>query len=253
MQASNWLPGHRHCSANARCSSTSVKDKPTVMTRLVHLCFVAYVLLGSASCKGQTNSPTASKKSSERNKIIGGGCDGCEIMYVGMPAIIPSTDTSAGWNEKGERLLVAGTVYKLDGKTPAADVVIYYWQTDNNGYYTPGDGMDEKAKRHGHIRGWVKTGKEGKYAIYSIRPAPYPSGSIPAHIHLAVKEPGINNEYYIEDFLFDDDKLLVESQRKALDNRGGSGILSVQKKDSIQIAERNIFLGLNIPGYPAAR
>ena len=167
-----------------------------------------------------------------------------------MPTTIKSVDTSSGWIEQGQKFLVTGTVFKLDGKTPATSVVIYYWQTDNNGYYSPKNGMDEKAKRHGHIRGWVKTDDHGKYSIYTIRPAPYPNDNLPAHIHTSIKEPDITNEYYIDEFVFDEDKLLTDAKRSALENRGGSGILRVFISGDLQIAEHNIILGLNIPNYP---
>ena len=185
------------------------------------------------------------------NKIVGGGCDGCELMYVDMPAIIHSLDTSPGWNEKGQKLILTGTVFQIDGKTPAPDVIIYYWQTDNNGYYTPMPGMNEKAKKHGHIRGWVKTGANGQYTIKTIRPAPYPNEQMAAHIHLSIKEPDLKNEYYTDEINFDDDKLLIPQFKKyPQQNRGGSGIVRVLIKDSLQIAEHNIILGLNIPNYP---
>jgi protocatechuate 3,4-dioxygenase beta subunit len=171
-------------------------------------------------------------------------------MFVGMPKNIKPADTSVGWREKGQKLLVTGTVFKPGGKTPAPNIVIYYWHTDNNGFYSPKTGMDEKAKRHGHIRGWVKTDENGKYSIYTIRPAPYPNRDIPAHIHTSIKEPIIDNEYYIDEFVFDDDKLLTGAKRKALENRGGSGILRILISNDLQIAEHNIILGLNIPNYP---
>ncbi len=184
-------------------------------------------------------------------KLIGGGCDGCELMYEGMPDRLLSTDTSAGWHEAGQRLLVTGTVFKRDGQTPAPGVILYYWQTDNNGYYSPKPGMNEKAKRHGHIRGWVRTDDNGRYTICTIRPAPYPNDVMPAHIHVSVKEPGIANEYYIDEIVFDDDILLIPAiKRNPPENRGGSGIVRVLLKDDLQIAEHDIVLGLNIPDYP---
>lgn len=199
------------------------------------------------SCTGQ-NSKSGSIAKKE---IVGGGCDGCELMYIGMPEQISSVDTSAGWFEKGQKLVVTGTVFQLDGKTPAPNIIIYYWQTDSNGYYSPKSGMSEQAKRHGHIRGWVKTDINGKYTIKTIRPAPYPNNIIPAHIHLSIKEPGIANEYYPDDINFDDDKFLIPYFRKyPQENRCGSGIVRVLLKDSLQIAEHNIILGLNIPNYP---
>lgn len=206
-----------------------------------------FVCMAFVACKGQTSE----KVQTNGNGIVGGGCDGCELMYVGMPEEIAPADTSPGWNEKGQKLIVTGTVFQLDGKTPAKDVVIYYWQTDSEGYYSPKPGMDERAKRHGHIRGWVKTGEDGKYTINTIRPAPYPNDVLPAHIHLAIKEPDVENEYYTDDINFDDDKLLIPHFKKyPKENRGGSGVVRVLLKDNLQIAEHDIILGLNIPNYP---
>jgi protocatechuate 3,4-dioxygenase, beta subunit len=222
------------------------------MKKLFHITTFVMLVTFLKSCQGQTKSNLPIHKNTDIQKLVGGGCDGCELMYVGMPTNINATDTSAGWTEKGQKLLVTGKVYKIDGKTPAPNVVIYYWQTDNNGYYSPRNGMNENAKRHGHIRGWVKSDKDGNYAICTIKPAPYPNDNIPAHIHTSIKEPNIENEYYIDEFIFDDDKLLTSEKRKALENRGGSGILRVLLKDNLQIAEHNIILGLNIPNYPVS-
>ncbi|MCY7293371.1 MAG: hypothetical protein LH615_14425 [Ferruginibacter sp.] len=213
-----------------------------------------FVILFSflTSCNGQTkNSSHTPQTTTNKSKLVGGGCDGCELMFVGIPENIQSVDTSAGWTEKGQKLLVTGTAFELDGKTPAPNVFIYYWHTDNDGYYSPKKGMDEKAKRHGHIRGWVKTDKNGKYSIYTIRPAPYPNDNLPAHIHLAIKEPEIDDEYYVDELNFDDDKLLIPHKKKyPLENRGCSVILRFLLKGNLQIAEHDIVLGLNIPNYP---
>ncbi|MCF2489037.1 intradiol ring-cleavage dioxygenase [Dyadobacter sp. CY347] len=211
---------------------------------------VAWLALSSAtipSCQGQS----LLKPSSMPGQIVGGGCDGCEVMYVGMPKLINKVDTSAGWTEAGEKLVITGKVYHIDGTTPAPNVVIYYWQTDNNGYYSPNQTLDRRALRHGHIRGWVKTDAAGSYAIYTIKPAAYPNESIPAHIHTSIKEPGIANEYYIDEFVFDDDPLLTAAERKKAERRGGSGVLRLQEHSGIQAAEHDIILGLKIPNYPS--
>lgn len=211
-------------------------------------CEMIFILcLIFTSCNGQNNGMPSIGK----NEIFGGGCDGCELMYVGMPEKIASISISPGWNEEGQKLIVTGTVFQIDGKTPAPNVIIYYWQTDNNGYYSPKAGMDKRARRHGHIRGWVKTDSNGEYTIKTIRPAPYPNQKMPAHIHLSIKEPDITNEYYTDEINFDDDKFLISHFKKyPQENRGGSGVVSVLLNDSVQIAEHNIILGLNIPNYP---
>jgi protocatechuate 3,4-dioxygenase, beta subunit len=83
------------------------------------------------SCNGQT----ASNSTNTLNKsgVVGGPFENGEFMYIGMPSTIKSIDTSAAWTQKGQKLLVTGTIYKLNGKTPAPDVILYYYHTDIKG------------------------------------------------------------------------------------------------------------------------
>lgn len=204
------------------------------------------------ACNGQIKNTEQAVPvtNSTKTKIVGGGCDGCELMYIDMPDKITSTDTSSGWKEEGQQLLVKGIVYKNDGKTPAAGVIIYYWQTDNNGRYTPLASQSSSGRRHGHIRGWVKCDERGQYRIYTIRPAPYPGLKEPAHIHFSIKEPDLANEYYIDDIQFTDDKLVTAEYRNTRLNRGGNGIVKLKTENNLSIAERDIILGMNITDYP---
>ncbi len=176
--------------------------------------------------------------------------------YAQVPQNITSQDTSPGWTQNGQKILLIGIVYQNDGKTPAPDVVIYYYQTNVEGKYLhkPKEKRsmppNELGQTHGYIRGWVKTDKDGKYSIYTVRPGTYPTKDEPAHVHLTIKEPNTIKEYYIDDFVFDDDKLLTTARRIKMDNRAGSGVLRLVRKGDLQIGERNIILGLNIPNYP---
>jgi protocatechuate 3,4-dioxygenase beta subunit len=200
------------------------------------------------SCNGQTTSNA--KNPDDKAAVVGGPFENGGFFYIGMPQNIKPVDTSTGWTQNGQKLLITGTIYKPGGKIPAPNVILYYHHTDINGVYANKQGLDPGVIRHGYIRGWVKSDSSGKYAIYTVRPASYPNSNIEAHIHPAIKEPGINKEYYIDEFVFDDDKLLTGEKRKKMENRGGSGILRVLKKGNLQVAEHNIILGLNIPNYP---
>ena len=203
------------------------------------------------SCNGQTKSESNQTEiKAEENKLVGGGCDGCELMYVGMPKVISSEHTSIGWDEGKQKLILTGKVFQLDGRTPASDVVIYYWHTDDSGLYSSNDQTPKQAKEHGKLRGWVKSDKSGNYTIKTSRPDAYPNDNIPQHIHLSIKEPDIINEYYA-DLYFDDDPLYLKHKKKygKLD-RAGTEILRIVLDGNIQIAEHNIVLGLNIPDYP---
>ena len=160
------------------------------MNRLYPPAPLLLVLVALTSCNGQTRTDDRSTAAATASRgAVADRCEGCELLYAGMPSDIGSIDTSEGWKEQGEKLLVRGTVYRPDGTTPAPGVIIYYYHTDRHGYYSPRDGMDERAKPHGYLRGWVKSDADGRYAIYTLRPAPYPNENAPAHIHVFIKEP----------------------------------------------------------------
>jgi protocatechuate 3,4-dioxygenase, beta subunit len=220
--------------------------------------FLPFLLLGLYSCKGQTNT-AASKQVTSPDSIqqtVGGGCEGCELIHEGMPPSISSTDTSTGWSQAGQKILLTGIIYQRDGKTPAPNVILYYYHTNTEGKYVHKADVkrsmpaNEKGQTHGYIRGWIKTDSNGKYAIYTVRPGAYPGHTDPAHIHVTIKEPNNIKEYYIDEFVFDDDKLLTTAKRSKMENRCGSGVLRLVTKENLQIGERNIILGLNIPDYP---
>jgi len=182
------------------------------------------------------------------SQLVGGGCDGCELMFEGMPRALDWRTAIAGSGEAGEPLEMRGVIYRSDGKTPAPSVILYVYHTDAKGYYSPAPGQTQ-GRRHGHLRGWMKTDRMGRYEFRTLRPAPYPSGEVPAHIHPVVKEPG-KNEYYLDEYVFADDPLLTREKRGKLENRGGSGIVEVSRnKNGVWVGRRDIILGRNVPYY----
>jgi protocatechuate 3,4-dioxygenase, beta subunit len=223
------------------------------MKQLSRIGFLFTLCIFMTSCNRQTKQ---SNGTTNHQQSVGGAFENSEFTYYGIPKTISSIDTSAGWNLDGQKILLTGIVYQIDGKTPAPDVLLYYYQTNTEGKYlhkaeeSRSMPPNELGQTHGYIRGWVKTDKEGKYYIYTVRPGTYPTNDEPAHVHITVKEPNDINEYYIDDFVFDDDKVLDAARRKRMENRCGSGILKLVQKGDLQIGERNIILGLNIPDYP---
>jgi protocatechuate 3,4-dioxygenase beta subunit len=184
-------------------------------------------------------------------KPVGGRCEDCEAVleYKNLNKVLNWIDTLPDFNERGPKLEVSGTIYKHDGKTPAKDVILYVYHTDQIGEYSVRGDEKDWGKRHGYIRGWIKTSADGKYKFYTLRPGAYPMGGNPAHIHPIIRE-GDGHVYWIDEYLFDDDPILSDSERKDQPGRGGSGILKTKRdKNGILVAERNIILGLNIPGY----
>ena len=184
----------------------------------------------------------------EKGKIVGGPCEGCEAIHEYGKRALMQVDTLPKFDSTDPKLKLTGIVYQQDGTTPAENVILYIYQTNRKGIYEQKGDETGWARRHGYIRGWVKTGNDGRYTFYTFRPGAYPRRNVPEHIHLTVKEPG-KNEYYLDDYHFDDDPLLTQSQRNGLRNRGGSGISRPILEEGILTVERDLILGLNIPNY----
>ena len=195
----------------------------------------------NSSCRAQT-----SRRASPGP--VGGACETCEGIYEGMPRRPDWQTTIASDSEPGERLEMSGVIYRPDGKTPAPDVILYVYHTDVAGHYSPAPGATGSARRHGRLRGWMKTNAGGEYKFTTVRPAPYPSRDTPAHVHPVVKEPD-KNEYYVDEYVFDDDPLLTPQRRSEVENRGGSGVVRLTRSGGVWVGRRDIILGLNIPGY----
>lgn len=188
-----------------------------------------------------------------QGKNVGGPCEGCEAIHESpvpfdkLPSFVKFPD--ATWAGK-KPLGISGTVFKADGKTPAPGVVLYLYHTDQTGHYAAKPGAKGWERRHGSLRGWLRTDAEGFYKFVTLRPAPYPGRTDPAHVHVVVKEPGLP-EYYLDEYVFADDPRLTPAVRQKLENRGGSGILTLKDVGNMVKAERHIYLGRNIPNYPA--
>lgn len=188
---------------------------------------------------------------SQNSKLVGGPCEGCEAIFERGHDDLNAVDTLPGFKELPEPLVIEGRILKQDGKTPAKDVVVYFYQTDHKGIYPSNSNSKGWERRHGYIRGWIKTNTDGTYKIFTSRPASYPNTRIPQHIHVTVKERGIN-EYYVEDFFFADDPFAErEGIAKRKRPRGGSGLILPKKRDGIWYAQRDIILGKHIPNYPS--
>ncbi|MBD0288939.1 MAG: hypothetical protein ICV79_26470, partial [Flavisolibacter sp.] len=205
------------------------------------------ILLHGTGC---SQAPAQNENPSDNGKHVGSPCEGCEAIYECPTPFLQlrAVDTLPDFGEAGPKLMITGIVYHIDGRTPAKDVVIYIYHTDQTGHYSIKGGEIGWGRRHGYIRGWVKTDKEGRYTFYTLRPAAYPGRRDPQHIHVTVKEPD-KNEYWIDEFVFADDPLLQQSSQR-MEQRGGSGIVQVVNKNGIGVAVRHIILGLNIPNYP---
>lgn len=148
---------------------------------------------------------------------------------VDAPAELSWTGRIAPESEPGELLEIEGVVYKEDGVTPAKDVVLYLYHTNAAGLYPktrPDDGTNRW--RHGALRGFLRTGADGRYRFRTIRPAPYPGDTTPAHIHCTITAPEIP-EYWIEDFNFEGDPFLSPQAEQGHDRGGFPNIVTLER------------------------
>jgi hydroxyquinol 1,2-dioxygenase len=101
---------------------------------------------------------------------------------------------------KGTPCWVSGTVRSTDG-SPLPGARIEVWEADEDGFYDVQYDGDRSAGR-----GWLRSGDDGGYRFWSVRPSPYPipdDGPVgellaatgrtpmrPAHLHFKVDAPG---------------------------------------------------------------
>jgi len=188
-------------------------------------------------------------QNSRSEKTVGGPCEGCDAALEFGERPLTWIDTLPDFHDVGPKLEVSGTIYHHDGKTPANNVILYIYHTDQRGEYPKKGNETGSARQHGYIQGWIRTGADGKYRFYTLKPGPYPEGGNPAHIHPVIKEPGFK-PYWIDEYLFEGDPDITDAERKRLPQRGGPGILKTEKRDDGMLAvKRDIILGLNVPGY----
>lgn len=169
-------------------------------------------------------------------------CEGCEAIRETSFDRLAATARIADASEPGARLIISGRVTKPDGRTPAPGVVVYAYHTNAQGAYPTRGDETGWGRRHGYLRAWVVSDSSGMFRFETIRPAPYPGRTDPAHVHLIIKEPG-RQEYYIDDIVFTDDPLVTPAYRRQLSGRGGTGVVTPERgPDGSWTVRRDIVL-----------
>lgn len=100
--------------------------------------------------------------------------------------------------EDGQLAYMYGRVLDASTNQPVANAELDVWQASTNGLY---EQQDSQQREH-NLRGKFRTGEDGEYGFYCLRPTPYPvpddgpAGELlgmldrhpfrPAHIHLIV-------------------------------------------------------------------
>lgn len=186
--------------------------------------FVVFMLTGCAETVGEGTAAA----------VTSTGKDACDdpdadidCYFVNMPAQLNNTMTITK-DHTGDPLQINGRFLDASGR-PLEGVIMYAYHTDDKGYYTKKGNETGVQKWHGYLHGWCRTNADGRYTIKTIRPAPYPAGGNPAHIHAAVKVPGRKTPIFITDFVFADDPIIKEGYRAPSSLAGGPGILQAKK------------------------
>ncbi len=161
--------------------------------------FIPVVLLLSTLTYAQSHRMPSMRTPSGGRAI----CARCEA-----PANLTSSVSLIARGEPGEPLEITGTVYERDGRTPAAGITMFVYHTDATGHYDPQD--DPFAPR---IRGWLRTGSDGRYRFRTIRPAPYPNHSEPAHIHVHIWSETMP-EHFLPEYWFAGDPLIPRADQE---------------------------------------
>lgn len=202
---------------------------------------ISLMALPLLSCSAQMSSTAQAVVDHSRERLPstnGFGSMPCSKCIA--PPSMTSQITITNEREPGEQLLMSGTIFLPDGKSPAVGVVLYVYHTDTTGYY--GNDDDPYNPR---LRGWMKTGADGKYSFRTIKPAPYPHRTTPAHIHAQIYTDKIA-EYAIDEYWFEGDRFINEEQKKLLlTGRGGPGSIVKLTRDKTGLLQgvRNIRLG----------
>jgi protocatechuate 3,4-dioxygenase beta subunit len=116
------------------------------------------------------------------------------------PARLVSTARIAPANEPGTPIVIAGLVVGADGKTPAPGVIVYAYHTDADGFYRRTAQATDAGEREPRLRGWARTGANGRFEFSSIKPAPYPGRNVPSHVHLTAWGAGYPRQWFELEF-----------------------------------------------------
>lgn len=159
-----------------------------------------------------------------------------ERAQKSRPASVGPIGRIAPGGEPGTPLLIRGRVYQTDGKTPAPNILVFAYHTDREGLYA-------QATEPAHtwrLKGWARTGNDGRFEFQTIRPGAYPGRTIAAHVHFSIEGPALPRRFAPE-LNFEDDPIVTAEQKRASAKDGMFGsVRAVQASADRQIVEFNI-------------
>jgi protocatechuate 3,4-dioxygenase beta subunit len=111
------------------------------------------------------------------------------VARLGPGGEVERTAETVAAGRGGRLLVVSGTVYRSDCRTPLAGASIAVWQTNAEGEYGPGQGTGDE--RCCYLGAALRTDGQGRYRFHTVRPGHYKGEAQPppAHIHFEVQHP----------------------------------------------------------------
>ena len=122
------------------------------------------------------------------------------------PARVTSAERIAPRAEPGIPFTVRAVVLDSAGR-PAPNVEVFAYQTDQHGVYAAPGAPDPW-----RLKGWAVTDSEGRFEFNTIRPAAYPSNTVPGHIHLSFVTKCCGRQW--SEVMFEDDPLVTKEVRQ---------------------------------------
>ncbi|HEU4897669.1 MAG TPA: hypothetical protein VFX88_08875 [Actinomycetota bacterium] len=157
-----------------------------------------------AAGRGATCEPTPGEAAQGSERPV--AADAPSMARLGPGGEVKRTAETVAAGRGGERLVVEGTVYRADCRTPLGGATIAVWQTNAKGEYGPGQGTS--GERCCYLGAALRTDRHGRYRIETVKPGHYKGEAQPppAHIHFEVRHPDATG--VLTELLFEGDPQL---------------------------------------------
>jgi protocatechuate 3,4-dioxygenase beta subunit len=162
-----------------------------------------------------------------------------ERAQEARPATVGSVARIAPEGEPGTPLVILGRVYQADGRSPAAGVLVFAYQTDARGLYD-----DPSAGPHSwRLKGWARTDSQGRFEFRTIRPASYPNSNIAQHVHVHLEGDSVPRGWSTE-LHFEDDPKISARERDTSRSAGQFGLVRpVVRRNGVDQIEAHLRIG----------
>jgi protocatechuate 3,4-dioxygenase beta subunit len=192
---------------------------------------------------------------------LGIGCVAPATDVHSADALQPTTASVTNMvssDEPGDRLVIHGTVFGPDGKTPVTNALVRVFHTDASGLYSR-ETSNAEGERNPRLQASLRTDSRGRYEIHTIMPGRYPGGKSPAHVHMSITPPGGHEHHATFSFAGDPALTAEDYERHGRDGtfssvrpaeRGPDGLLRCQRDIRLRSEERTRRPGLNNTNNP---